>query len=84
MAKKVTKAELEQIQNFVKQINNGTSQLGQLEIQKHGVLHALSNVQNDLSIYVILILLLSQVMHFELEFDWYDLIYHLLDLFALI
>jgi len=51
MAKKVTKKELEQIQNFVKQINNGTNQLGQLEIQKHGVLHALSNVQNDLSIF---------------------------------
>ena len=51
MAKKVTKSELEQIQNFVKQINNGTSQLGQIEIQKHGILHALSNVQNDLSIF---------------------------------
>ena len=51
MAKKVTKSELEQIQNFVKQINNGTSQLGQIEIQKHGILHVLSNVQNDLSIF---------------------------------
>jgi len=51
MAKKVTKTELEQIQNFVKQINNGTNQLGQLEIQKHGILHVLSNVQNDLSIF---------------------------------
>tara|TARA_Y100001937_G_scaffold122231_1_gene182268 strand:- start:627 stop:860 length:234 start_codon:yes stop_codon:yes gene_type:complete len=51
MAKKVTKSELEQIQNFVKQINNGTNQLGQLEIQKHGVLHILSKVQGDLSMF---------------------------------
>jgi|TARA_Y100000015_G_scaffold27520_1_gene26673 archaellum component FlaC len=51
MAKKVTKSELEQIQNFVKQINNGTNQLGQLEIQKHGILHILSGIQNDLSAF---------------------------------
>jgi len=51
MAKKVTKAELEQIQNFVKQINNGTNQLGQIEIQKHGILHILSGIQNDLSTF---------------------------------
>jgi|TARA_B100001741_G_scaffold313634_1_gene320785 beta-galactosidase beta subunit len=51
MAKKVTKEELKQIQNFVNQINNGTTQLGQIEIQKHGILHALSNIQNDLSVF---------------------------------
>tara|TARA_R100000742_G_C4267952_1_gene86223 strand:+ start:54 stop:287 length:234 start_codon:yes stop_codon:yes gene_type:complete len=51
MAKKVTKSELEQIQKFVTQINNGTTQIGQIEIQKHGVLHALSQVQNDLSVF---------------------------------
>ena len=51
MAKKVTKEELKQIQNFVNQINNGTTKLGQIEIQKHGILHALSNIQNDLSVF---------------------------------
>ncbi|OUV70200.1 MAG: hypothetical protein CBC83_08730 [Flavobacteriales bacterium TMED123] len=51
MAKKVTKNELEQIQKFVSQINNGTRDLGQLEIQKHGILHALSQIQNDLSVF---------------------------------
>ena len=51
MANKVNKNELEQIQMFVKKINNGTNQLGQIEIEKHGILHALNQVQNDLSIF---------------------------------
>jgi len=51
MANKVNKNELKQIQMFVKKINNGTSQLGQIEIEKHGILHALNQVQNDLSIF---------------------------------
>ena len=50
MAKKVTKAELEQIQDFVKKINSATNQIGQIEIQKHSVLHFLSQAQNDLSL----------------------------------
>ena len=50
MAKKVTKAELEQIQDFVKKINGATNQIGQIEIQKHSVLHFLSQAQNDLSL----------------------------------
>ena len=50
MAKKVTKAELEQIQDFVKKINSATNQIGQIEIQKHSVLHILSQAQNDLSL----------------------------------
>tara|TARA_R100000231_G_scaffold46983_1_gene40421 strand:- start:57 stop:290 length:234 start_codon:yes stop_codon:yes gene_type:complete len=51
MANKVNKNELKQIQMFVKKINNGTNQLGQIEIEKHGILHALNQVQNDLSIF---------------------------------
>tara|TARA_R100001015_G_C4600970_1_gene155897 strand:+ start:305 stop:538 length:234 start_codon:yes stop_codon:yes gene_type:complete len=51
MANKVNKNELEQIQMFVKKINNGTNQLGQIEIEKHGILHALNQVQNDLSVF---------------------------------
>ena len=50
MAKKVTKEELEQIQDFVKKINSATNQIGQIEIQKHSVLHFLSQAQNDLSL----------------------------------
>jgi len=51
MANKVNKNELEQIQMFVKKINNGTNQLGQIEVEKHGILHALNQVQNDLSVF---------------------------------
>ena len=51
MTKKVTKNELEQIQKFVKQINNGISELGTIEVQKHNMLHGLGQVQNDLAIF---------------------------------
>ena len=51
MAKKVTKNELEQIQDFVKKINSATSRIGQLEMEKHGIMHALHDVQGDFSVF---------------------------------
>ena len=51
MAKKVTKNELEQIQDFVKKINSATSRIGQLEMEKHAVMHALHDVQSDFSVF---------------------------------
>ena len=51
MAKKINKNELEQIQDFAKRINNGTNQLGQIEVEKHSLLHALNTVQNDLAVF---------------------------------
>ena len=50
-AKKVTKDELEQLQEFVQKINNGTLQIGNLELQKHGLLHAVSLVESDLKAF---------------------------------
>jgi|TARA_B100001939_G_scaffold154328_1_gene133342 hypothetical protein len=48
VAKEVTKEELQVLQEFVQKINNGTVQVGNLETQKHQVLHALTMVQADL------------------------------------
>tara|TARA_S200000501_G_scaffold140664_1_gene132983 strand:- start:2159 stop:2413 length:255 start_codon:yes stop_codon:yes gene_type:complete len=46
--KKIKKDQLETIHNLVKQINNGQSQIGQLETQKHILLHQVGEVQKDL------------------------------------
>ena len=46
--KKIKKDQLEQIHNLVKQINNGQSQIGQLETQKHVILHQIAEVQKSL------------------------------------
>tara|TARA_R100000742_G_scaffold4174_1_gene1273 strand:- start:739 stop:993 length:255 start_codon:yes stop_codon:yes gene_type:complete len=46
--KKIKKDELEAIQGLVKQINNGQSQIGQLETQKHVLLHQIGEVQKGL------------------------------------
>tara|TARA_R100001086_G_scaffold195967_1_gene112815 strand:- start:761 stop:994 length:234 start_codon:yes stop_codon:yes gene_type:complete len=51
MAKKITKNELEQIQDFAKKINSATSRIGQLEMEKHAVMHALHDVQSDFSVF---------------------------------
>ena len=51
MAKKVTKNELEQIQDFAKKINSANSRIGQLEMEKHAVMHALHDVQSDFSVF---------------------------------
>jgi len=46
--KKIKKEELESIQTLVKEINNGQSQIGQLESQKHVILHQIAEVQKAL------------------------------------
>ena len=46
--KKIEKEELESIQNLVKQINSGQLQIGQLETQKHMLLHQIAEVQKGL------------------------------------
>ena len=45
---KIEKEELESIQNLVKQINSGQLQIGQLETQKHMLLHQIADVQKGL------------------------------------
>ena len=45
---KIKKEELEEIQNLVKQINNGQIQIGQLETQKHMILHQVAEIQKGL------------------------------------
>lgn len=46
--KKIKKEELESIQTLVKQINSGQLQIGQLETQKHMLLHQIAEVQKGL------------------------------------
>ena len=50
-AKKVTKSELEQLQNFVSKLNNGALQIGNLELQKDSVLKQVNMVRQDLSAF---------------------------------
>mgnify|MGYP003118400346 CR=1 FL=1 len=45
---KIKKEQLEEIQNLVKQINNGQIQIGQLETQKHMILHQVAEIQKVL------------------------------------
>ena len=46
--KKIKKEELESIQTLVKEINNGQNQIGQLETQKHVILHQVAEIQKSL------------------------------------
>ena len=46
--KKIKKEELESIQTLVKQINSGQLQIGQLETQKHMLLHQIAEIQKGL------------------------------------
>jgi len=46
--KKIEKEELESIQDLVRQINSGQLQIGQLETQKHMLLHQIAEVQKGL------------------------------------
>ena len=46
--KKIKKEELESIQTLVRQINSGQLQIGQLETQKHMLLHQIAEVQKGL------------------------------------
>ena len=45
---KIKKEELESIQDLVRQINNGQIQIGQLETQKHMILHQVAAIQKSL------------------------------------
>tara|TARA_R110000787_G_scaffold250844_1_gene356408 strand:+ start:227 stop:496 length:270 start_codon:yes stop_codon:yes gene_type:complete len=45
---KITDKELEEIQGFVNQINRGQLSIGQLETQKHALLHQIAEVQGSL------------------------------------
>ena len=46
--KKIKKEELESIQDLVRQINSGQLQIGQLETQKHMLLHQIAEIQKGL------------------------------------
>lgn len=48
MAKKIKKDELTKLQDLVKNYNQHQLKLGELEVEKHGLLHSISNVQQDL------------------------------------
>ena len=48
MSKKITEEQLKSIQNLVGQINNSQIQIGQLETQKHALLHQIAEVQKML------------------------------------
>ena len=45
---KIEKEELESIQDLVRQINGGQLQIGQLEAQKHMLLHEIAEIQKGL------------------------------------
>lgn len=46
---KITPEQLEELQGFVSQLNNAATQIGNLELRKHQVQHAASEVQSDLN-----------------------------------
>ena len=48
MSDKITEEQLKSIQDLVGQINNGQLQIGQLETQKHTLLHQIAEVQKGL------------------------------------
>ncbi len=45
---KIKKDELTKLQDLVKNYNQHQLKLGELEVEKHGLLHSISNVQQDL------------------------------------
>ena len=47
--KKVTKKELEKLNEGVESINKVQKQIGGLEIQKHQILHVMSSLQDNLT-----------------------------------
>ena len=48
MASKIKKDELTKLQDLVKNYNQHQLKLGELEVEKHGLLHSISNIQQDL------------------------------------
>jgi predicted nuclease with TOPRIM domain len=48
MAEKIAKKELTKLQDLVKNYNQHQLKLGELEVEKHRLLHSISNVQEEL------------------------------------
>lgn len=46
---KITEEQLKELQELVAKINNAATQLGNIEMQKHQLLHASNNFQGDLN-----------------------------------
>ena len=46
-AKKISKEQLEKLREFVNVINKGQAELGGIEMQKHSLLHRISDTEND-------------------------------------
>lgn len=46
---KITQEQLEELQGFVKKLNQAASQIGNLELQKHQLKHAAAEVQQELN-----------------------------------
>ena len=46
---KITKEQLEELQGFVKKLNQAASQIGNIELQKHQLKHAAAEVQQELN-----------------------------------
>ena len=46
---KITEEQLKELQELVAKINNAAAQLGNIEMQKHQLLHASNNFQSDLN-----------------------------------
>ena len=45
---KISEKQLEQLQKFVQGLNQAQSQLGQIEIEKHNLLHQAGEIQGEL------------------------------------
>jgi|TARA_R100000005_G_C4965815_1_gene180681 hypothetical protein len=50
-SKKLSKDELEQMRNFLQQLNNASTQVGNLELQKHKILHSMDLIERDFSVF---------------------------------
>ena len=46
---KITQEQLEELQGYVRKLNNAANQIGNLELQKHQINHAATEVQSDLN-----------------------------------
>jgi len=46
---KITQEQLEELQGYVGKLNNAATQIGNLELQKHQINRAASEVQSDLN-----------------------------------
>ena len=48
---KITEEQLKQLQEFVQTLNQAQMQLGQLETEKHGLLHKTADIQSQLQTF---------------------------------